>query len=54
MALAGETLAPEIPYKPKRVRITVIGLVGGVFLGIFIAFFTEWMASARREHESQQ
>lgn len=54
MALAGETLAPEIPYKPKRVRITVLGLVGGVFLGIFIAFFTEWMASARREHESQQ
>jgi len=54
MALAGETLAPEIPYRPKRVRITVLGLVGGVFLGIFIAFFTEWMASARREHESQQ
>ena len=54
MALAGETLAPEKPYRPKRTWITVIGLVCGVFLGIFIAFFTEWMASARREHESQQ
>ena len=54
MNLAGKTLAPERPYKPRKVMLTAVGFFIGIFIGIFFAYFMEWMASARREHEARQ
>ncbi|BAT72085.1 lipopolysaccharide biosynthesis protein [Thermosulfidibacter takaii ABI70S6] len=39
------------PVKPKRTLIITVALVSGLFLGIFLAFFLEWLENARREHE---
>ncbi len=39
------------PVKPKKRLIVAVGLVSGLFLGIFLAFFVEYLDSARRRYE---
>ncbi len=36
------------PVKPKRKLILAVSFVSGLFLGIFVAFFVEWLENARR------
>ncbi|RUM43716.1 MAG: hypothetical protein DSY35_02980 [Desulfurobacterium sp.] len=41
------------PYKPKKGLIVSVGLVSGLFLGIFIAFFKEWLENVRKEKKEE-
>ena len=45
---------PEKPYKPKRRLIVMVSLVSGLFLGIFLAFFKEWLDNVRRSREEAE
>ena len=47
------TVEPDIgeePSKPKRFLILGVGSVSGLFLGIFLALFLDWLREARRRH----
>jgi len=39
------------PVKPKKGLIIAVSLVSGLFLGIFLAFFVEWLENARKRYE---
>ena len=39
------------PYKPKKVLIIAVGFVSGLFLGIFSAFFKEWLENVRQRYK---
>ena len=41
------------PYKPKKVLILAVAGVTGLFLGIFLAFFREWLENVKRQREEQ-
>jgi len=41
------------PYKPKKALILAVAGVSGLFLGIFLAFFREWLENVRRQREEQ-
>ena len=41
---------PNKPYKPKKLLIIVISIISGLFLGIFAAFFKEWLDNMRKAH----
>jgi capsular polysaccharide biosynthesis protein len=45
--LAWKTEPPKNLIKPKKAMSILIGLITGCFLGIFIAFFMEWIAKER-------
>jgi LPS O-antigen subunit length determinant protein (WzzB/FepE family) len=45
-----EPKIPEKPSKPKPALIVAVSLISGLFLGIFIALFTEWLQTARSHH----
>jgi len=38
---------PEDPYKPKKKLIIALGLISGLFIGIFLAFFREWLENIK-------
>ena len=42
---------PKKPSKPKKALIIAVASVSGLFLGIFLAFFKEWIENARKRHE---
>ncbi len=42
------------PYKPKKKLIIAVALVSGLFLGIFGAFFKEWLDNVRKRHEEEK
>jgi len=42
---------PDKPYKPKKKLIAAVGLVSGLFVGIFLAFFREWLENAKKRGE---
>ena len=44
---------PEEPDKPKKGLIIAVALVSGLFLGIFLALFLEWLEEAKRRHEEE-
>jgi capsular polysaccharide biosynthesis protein len=50
ISLAWKTEPPKKSIKPKKAMSILIGLVMGCFLGIFIAFFMEWMTKERHIH----
>jgi len=50
--LASETFVPDVPYKPKRMRLTIGGLLAGIFMGIFFVVFVEWLGNARRQYKT--
>ncbi|WP_457567739.1 GumC family protein [Desulfurobacterium sp.] len=45
---------PEKPYKPKKVLLIAVGLLSGLFLGIFGAFFKEWLESVKERHALEE
>jgi uncharacterized protein involved in exopolysaccharide biosynthesis len=42
------------PYKPKKKLIVVVALVSGLFLGVFAAFFKEWLDNVRKKYEEEK
>ncbi|WP_457625097.1 Wzz/FepE/Etk N-terminal domain-containing protein [Persephonella sp.] len=40
----------DSPTKPKKALILAVASVSGLFLGIFLAFFLEWMENARKRY----
>ena len=45
---------PEKPSKPKKKLILAVSVVSGLFLGVFLAFFFEWIENASRRHKEKQ
>ncbi|WP_297493493.1 Wzz/FepE/Etk N-terminal domain-containing protein [Persephonella sp.] len=43
---------PEKPSKPKKKLILAVSVVSGLFLGVFLAFFFEWIENASRRDKS--
>ena len=41
------------PYKPKKALIVTVGFISGLFLGIFAAFFKEWLDNVRKRHKGE-
>jgi len=39
------------PYKPKKLLILSVAIVSGLFLGVFLAFFVEWLDSVRNRKD---
>jgi len=44
---------PDKPYKPKKKLILAVGFISGLFLGVFLAFFKEWLESVRRRQDEE-
>ena len=42
------------PYKPKKKLIVAVAGVSGVFLGIFAAFFKEWLDNVRNRYKEEE
>jgi len=42
----------DSPYKPKKALVLAVSTVSGIFLGIFMAFFLEWLETARKRRNS--
>lgn len=38
---------PDDPYKPKKKLIVALGLISGLFIGVFLAFFKEWLENVK-------
>ncbi len=45
---------PEKPSKPKKKLILAVSAASGLFLGVFLAFFLEWIENAGRRHKNNQ
>jgi len=39
---------PDFPYKPKKKLILAVAVISGLFIGIFLAFFKEWIDNIKR------
>ncbi|WP_457623693.1 Wzz/FepE/Etk N-terminal domain-containing protein [Persephonella sp.] len=46
-----EPVIPERPIKPKKDIIIALSSVSGLILGVFLAFFTEWIENARKRRK---
>ena len=44
-------LIPKVPVKPKKKLIIVVALISGLFVGVFVAFFTEWLDSVKKNRK---
>ncbi|WP_457569713.1 GumC family protein [Desulfurobacterium sp.] len=45
---------PEKPYKPKKVLLIAVGMISGLFIGIFAAFFKEWLDNVKERHKAEE
>ncbi|OMH40707.1 GumC family protein [Desulfurobacterium indicum] len=45
---------PEKPYKPKKALLIAVGTISGLFIGIFAAFFKEWLDNVKERHKSEE
>jgi capsular polysaccharide biosynthesis protein len=46
-----KTFIPSKPSKPKKMLILVVSIVTGSILGVLIAFFKEWIETAKKKFE---
>lgn len=44
---------PYKPYKPKKALILAVSVVTGLILGIFLAFFLEWLKATEAQHREE-
>lgn len=44
---------PDKPIKPKKKLIVAVAGVSSLFLGIFLAFFLEWLENIKRRHQEE-
>jgi uncharacterized protein involved in exopolysaccharide biosynthesis len=51
--LAVPPVVPDKPYSPKKVLILIISAVSGLFLGIFLALFVNWLEKVKKSHEGK-
>jgi uncharacterized protein involved in exopolysaccharide biosynthesis len=42
------------PYKPKKKLMIAVALVSGLFLGVFAAFFKEWLDNVRKRYREDE
>jgi len=47
-----EPFIPKKPFKPKKTLMIAVAGITALFLGIFLAFFLEWLNKAREESVS--
>ncbi len=47
-------IIPSKPSKPKRSLVLTVAAVSGLFLGIFLALFLEWVEEARKAHRERE
>jgi len=45
---------PKKPAKPKKKLIVAVGLISGLFLGTFAAFFKEWLDNIKKRHSLEE
>ncbi len=50
VSLAWKTEPPIVPFKPNKIKIILIGLVLGCFLGIIMAFVMRWVKNSQYAH----
>ncbi len=49
-----EPYIPKVPYKPKKRLIVTVAGVSGLILGIFLAFFIEWINNIKSQHKREE
>ncbi|WP_457643030.1 Wzz/FepE/Etk N-terminal domain-containing protein [Persephonella sp.] len=49
-----EPVIPSKPTKPKKTLILAAATISGLFLGVFLAFFLEWIENAKRRHQREE
>jgi uncharacterized protein involved in exopolysaccharide biosynthesis len=42
-------IVPDQKIKPKRTQMVILALVASLFLGIFVAFFKEYLAKRKMQ-----
>ncbi len=47
-------ILPDKPVKPKKKLMVAVAGVSSLFLGIFVAFFLEWLENIRKRRELEQ
>jgi len=47
-------IIPENPYKPKKTLILAVATISGLFLGVFLAFFLEWLENVKRRYQEEK
>jgi len=45
-----QTIFPIEPYKPKKILVLTIGLLGGIIIGAFMALVMEWAIWQKSVH----
>ncbi len=43
---------PDVPVKPKKKLMVTVAGVSGLFIGIFMALFLEWLGEVRKRHQA--
>ncbi|NOR54693.1 MAG: hypothetical protein GQ531_00645 [Sulfurovum sp.] len=51
--IVGEIETLEKPIKPKKILITIVAFITGLMLSVFLAFFLEFIASAKKEEDTE-
>ena len=52
--LLEHALVPDYPVSTSRKKVAVLGLIGGLMLGIFIAYALEWLKPVMRTAERME